>query len=46
MNFTVKKSVIFINSSQNEGLTPPCIALSFDGFGSISLHKFFLHPGI
>jgi hypothetical protein len=28
--------ISFINSSQNEGLPPSCIALSFDGFGSIS----------
>jgi hypothetical protein len=33
---TVKKKVYFINSSQNEGLTPSFIAPSFDGFGSIS----------
>jgi hypothetical protein len=26
----VKKKVNFINSSQNEGLPPSCIALSFD----------------
>jgi hypothetical protein len=26
----------FIKSSQSEGLSPSCIALSFDGFGSIS----------
>jgi hypothetical protein len=30
-----KKKVNFINSSQNEGLSPSCIALSFDRFGSI-----------
>jgi hypothetical protein len=29
----------FINSSQNEGLSPSCIALSFDGPGSISWHS-------
>jgi hypothetical protein len=28
-----------MNSSQNEGLSPSCIALSFDGFGSISWHS-------
>jgi hypothetical protein len=35
---TVKKKINFINLpvSQNEGLSPSCIALSFDGFGSIS----------
>jgi hypothetical protein len=37
---TVKKKSEFINSSQNERLSPSCIALSillsFDGFGSIS----------
>jgi hypothetical protein len=36
MNWTVKIKVNFINSSQNEGLSPSGIALSFDGFGSIS----------
>jgi hypothetical protein len=35
-NLTVKKKVNFMNSSENEGLSPTCIALSFDGFGSIS----------
>jgi hypothetical protein len=39
MNKTVKKKVNFINSSQNEELSPSCIALSFDGFGSISWHS-------
>jgi cbb3-type cytochrome oxidase subunit 1 len=39
MNKIVKKKVNFINSSQNEGLSPSCIALSFDGFGSISWHS-------
>jgi hypothetical protein len=32
----VQKKVNFLNSSKNEGLSPSCIALSFDGFGSIS----------
>jgi hypothetical protein len=35
---TVKKRVNLINSSQEEGLSPSCIALSFDGFGSILWH--------
>jgi hypothetical protein len=35
MNKTIKKKVNLINSSQNEGSSPSCIALSFDGFGSI-----------
>jgi hypothetical protein len=35
---TVRKKVHFINSSQNEGLSPSCIAL-FDGFGSISMQS-------
>jgi hypothetical protein len=39
MNKTVKKKVNFINSSQNEGLFPPCLALSFNRFGSISWHS-------
>jgi hypothetical protein len=39
MNWTVKKKVNFVNSSQNEGLSPSGIALSFDGFGSISWHS-------
>jgi hypothetical protein len=34
-----KKKVNFVNSSQNEGLSPSGIALSFDGFGSISWHS-------
>jgi hypothetical protein len=29
----------FINSSQNEGLPPSGIALSFNGFGSISWYN-------
>jgi hypothetical protein len=35
INKTVQKKIGFINSSQNEGLYPSCIALSFDGFGSL-----------
>jgi hypothetical protein len=35
-NSTVKRNANFINSSQNDELFPSCIALSFDGFGSIS----------
>jgi hypothetical protein len=31
-----RKKVDFTNSSQNKGLSPSGIALSFDGFGSIS----------
>jgi hypothetical protein len=42
MNNTVKKKVNFINSSENEGLSPSCIALSFDGFGSISWHTIWV----
>jgi hypothetical protein len=43
MNKTVKKTKTnFINSSQNEGLSPSHIALSFDGFGSISWHNIWL----
>jgi hypothetical protein len=38
MNCTVKRKLHFLNSSQNKGLSPSCIALSFDGFGSISWH--------
>jgi hypothetical protein len=30
--------ILFINSFRNEGLSPSCIDLSFDGFGSISWH--------
>jgi hypothetical protein len=33
------KKVNFINLSENEGLSPSGIALSFDGFGSISWHS-------
>jgi hypothetical protein len=36
------KNVNFINSSQNEGLSPSCKTLSFDGFGSISWHSIWL----
>jgi hypothetical protein len=36
MNLTVKKKVNYVNSPQNEGLSPSGIALSFIGFGSIS----------
>jgi hypothetical protein len=32
----------FINSSQNVGLSPSCIALSFDRFGSISWHSIWV----
>jgi hypothetical protein len=39
MNWTVKKKVNFVNSSQNEGSSPWGITLSFDGFGSISCHS-------
>jgi hypothetical protein len=42
MNSTVKKKVNFINSAQYEGLSPSCIALSFDGFGSISWHSIWV----
>jgi hypothetical protein len=36
---SVKKKVHFINSSQNERLSPSCIALTFDGLGTISRHS-------
>jgi hypothetical protein len=36
---SVKKKINWINLSQNEGLSPSYIALSFDGFGSISWHS-------
>jgi hypothetical protein len=39
MNWTVKKKVNFVNSSQNEGLSPSGIALSFGEFGSILWHS-------
>jgi hypothetical protein len=39
MNWTVKKKGNFVNSSQHEGLSFSGIALSFDGFGSISCHS-------
>jgi hypothetical protein len=35
----MNKTTVKRNSSQNEGLSPSCIALSFDGFGSISWHS-------
>jgi hypothetical protein len=35
------KKVNFINSSQNEGLSPSGITLSFYGFDSTSWHSFF-----
>jgi hypothetical protein len=45
MNWTVKIKVNFMNSSQNEGLSPSGIALSFDGFGSISWHSIGVFSG-
>jgi hypothetical protein len=39
MNWTVKKKQNFVNSYQNEGLSPSCIALFFDRFGSMSWHS-------
>jgi hypothetical protein len=39
MNKTVRERVNFINSSQNEGLSPSYIALSLDGFSSFSWHS-------
>jgi hypothetical protein len=39
MNWTVKKKVNFVNSSQNEGFSPSGIDLSFDRFGSILWHS-------
>jgi hypothetical protein len=39
MSKAVKKKVNFINSSKNEGLSPSCTALSFDGFGSTAWHS-------
>jgi hypothetical protein len=42
MNSTVKKKVNFKNSIQNEGLSPSCIVLSFDRFGSISWHSIWV----
>jgi hypothetical protein len=38
---TAKKKVNLRNSFQNEGLSPSCIALSFNRFGSISRTFFF-----
>jgi hypothetical protein len=38
-----EKKVNYVNSSKNEGLSRSDIALSFDGFGSISRHTGF-HP--
>jgi hypothetical protein len=41
-----RKRVNFANSPQNEGLSSSGIALSFDGFGSISLQPaWFLFDG-
>ena len=39
LTYTETSEINFINSSRNEGLSPSCIALSFDGFGSISWHS-------
>jgi hypothetical protein len=44
MNWIVKKKVNVVNSSQNEVLSPSGKALSFDGFGSMSLPFFGFHP--
>jgi hypothetical protein len=38
MNNSVKKKVNSIKFFSNKGLSPSCITLSFDGFGSISWH--------
>jgi hypothetical protein len=45
MNWSVKKEVNFVNSSQNEGLSPSGIALSFHGFGSIHGTVWFSSDG-
>jgi hypothetical protein len=37
----LSRKVNFINLFQNEGLSPSCIALPFDGFGSISWYCVF-----
>jgi hypothetical protein len=34
-----EKKINFRNIIQNKGLSPSCIALSFDGFGTISWHS-------
>jgi hypothetical protein len=46
LNCTVIGKQHFLNSSQNERLSPSCIhvAVSFDGFGSISWHCLVLFP--
>jgi hypothetical protein len=41
MNKTVKKWVNFVNSSQNEGLSPSYIVLSIDGFHGTVFGFFF-----
>jgi hypothetical protein len=45
MNNSVKEKYFFSNSSQNKGLSPSCIALSFNGFGSISWHSIWFFFG-
>ena len=46
MNYFVEEKVNLINSFQNEGLSPSCIALSFKRFGSISWHSIWgFFPG-
>jgi hypothetical protein len=37
-----RKNTNFINSTQNEGLSPSCTALSFDRFGPISWHSIWV----
>jgi hypothetical protein len=44
MNWTVKEKVKFENSSQNEGLSPSGIALSFDDFAQFHDTLFGFHP--
>jgi hypothetical protein len=44
MKKTVKNFFLYIHF-QNEGLSPLCIALPFDGFGSISLHNIWVFFG-
>jgi hypothetical protein len=45
MKLNCQEKVNFVNSSQNEGLSPSGIALSFNGFGSIFHGTLFgFHP--
>jgi hypothetical protein len=46
MSLTVKDTLDFIHSFQNERSSPSCIAQTFDGFSSISRQSAWVYLGI